>query len=182
MWTKKGDWRPVQQARNEDTVETCRPHMYWWITVQPIDPKPRSAGWNWRLELEWCERKILLGWLELVAGVVWEENTVGLKLVPLASPACIIRAESRVWRASVLRPVIRRYAVCGSLHCAAYIWSDLINHGHGCYAIYATHWQVWRGASSLLESCLLAPCPCWWRWRGRGQEFRSRLCRWGASS
>ena len=23
-----------------------------------------------RLELEWCERKILLGWLELVAGVV----------------------------------------------------------------------------------------------------------------
>ncbi|KAG2661838.1 hypothetical protein PVAP13_1KG111385 [Panicum virgatum] len=32
----------------------------------------RSAGWSWRLELEWCERKILLGWLELelVAGVV----------------------------------------------------------------------------------------------------------------
>ena len=31
-----------------------------------------SAGWSWRLELEWCERKILLGWLELelVAGVV----------------------------------------------------------------------------------------------------------------
>jgi len=30
------------------------------------------AGWSWRLELEWCERKILLGWLELelVAGVV----------------------------------------------------------------------------------------------------------------
>ena len=23
-----------------------------------------------RLELEWCERKILLGWLELVAGVM----------------------------------------------------------------------------------------------------------------
>jgi len=20
------------------------------------------AGWNWRLELEWCERKVLLGW------------------------------------------------------------------------------------------------------------------------
>jgi len=33
---------------------------------------PRSAGWSWRLELECCERKILLGWLELelVAGVV----------------------------------------------------------------------------------------------------------------
>ena len=32
----------------------------------------RSAGWSWRLELEWCERKILLGWLELelVAGVL----------------------------------------------------------------------------------------------------------------
>ena len=29
-----------------------------------------STGWNWRLELEWCERKILLGWLELEAGVV----------------------------------------------------------------------------------------------------------------
>ena len=32
-----------------------------------------SAGcWNRRLELEWCERKILLDWLELelVAGVV----------------------------------------------------------------------------------------------------------------
>ena len=23
---------------------------------------------GWRLELEWCERKILLGWLELEAG------------------------------------------------------------------------------------------------------------------
>ena len=33
---------------------------------------PRSAGWSWRLELKCCERKILLGWLELelVAGVV----------------------------------------------------------------------------------------------------------------
>ena len=32
----------------------------------------RSAGCSWRLELEWCERKILLGWLELelVAGVL----------------------------------------------------------------------------------------------------------------
>jgi len=30
----------------------------------------RSVGWNWRLELEWCERKILLGWLELEAGVM----------------------------------------------------------------------------------------------------------------
>jgi len=41
----------------------------------PLSPLPlplRSAGWSWRLELEWCERKILLGWLELelVAGVV----------------------------------------------------------------------------------------------------------------
>jgi len=28
---------------------------------------PCSAGWSWRLELEWCERKILLPgwWLEL---------------------------------------------------------------------------------------------------------------------
>jgi hypothetical protein len=25
----------------------------------------RSAGWSWRLELEWCERKIMLDWLEL---------------------------------------------------------------------------------------------------------------------
>ena len=24
----------------------------------------RSAGWSWRLELKWCERKILLDWLE----------------------------------------------------------------------------------------------------------------------
>jgi len=33
---------------------------------------PRSAGWSWRLELECCERKILLCWLELelMAGVV----------------------------------------------------------------------------------------------------------------
>jgi len=33
---------------------------------------PRSAGWSWRLELEWSERKILLSWLELelVAGAV----------------------------------------------------------------------------------------------------------------
>ena len=32
----------------------------------------RSAGWSWRLELEYCERKILLVWLELelVAAVV----------------------------------------------------------------------------------------------------------------
>ena len=30
----------------------------------------RSAGWSWRLELEWCERKIMLSWLELMAGVV----------------------------------------------------------------------------------------------------------------
>jgi len=33
-----------------------------------------SADWSWRLELECCERQILLGWLEreleLVAGVV----------------------------------------------------------------------------------------------------------------
>ena len=34
-----------------------------------------------RLELEWCERKILLGWLELerVTGVVREEITVALE-------------------------------------------------------------------------------------------------------
>ena len=42
-----------------------------------------SAGWSWRLELEWCERKILLGWLELelelVVGVVWEEIIVALE-------------------------------------------------------------------------------------------------------
>jgi len=33
---------------------------------------PRSADWSWRLELKCCERKILLGWLELelMAGVV----------------------------------------------------------------------------------------------------------------
>jgi len=41
-----------------------------WLVKQAS----RSAGWNWRLELEWCERKILLDWLELelelVAGVV----------------------------------------------------------------------------------------------------------------
>ena len=24
-----------------------------------------STGWSWRPELEWCERKILLDWLEL---------------------------------------------------------------------------------------------------------------------
>ena len=23
------------------------------------------GGWSWRLKLEWCEKKILLGWLEL---------------------------------------------------------------------------------------------------------------------
>ena len=42
---------------------------------------PCSPGWSWRLELEWYERKILLGWLELelVAGVVWEEITVALE-------------------------------------------------------------------------------------------------------
>ena len=42
---------------------------------------PRSADWSWRLELECCERKILLGWLELelVAGVVWEKITVVLE-------------------------------------------------------------------------------------------------------
>ena len=42
---------------------------------------PRSEGWSWRLELECCERKILLGWLELelVAGVVSEEITVALE-------------------------------------------------------------------------------------------------------
>jgi len=33
---------------------------------------PRSAGWSWRLELEWCERKTLLPdwWPEAGAGVV----------------------------------------------------------------------------------------------------------------
>ena len=31
-------------------------------THSPL-PSLRSAGWSWRLELEWCERKILLpGW------------------------------------------------------------------------------------------------------------------------
>ena len=45
---------------------------------------PRSAGWSWRLELECCERKILLGWLELEAGagMGWEENTVVLAIDP----------------------------------------------------------------------------------------------------
>jgi len=40
--------------------------------VHPCIHSLRSAGWSWRLELEWCERKILLSWLELelVAGVV----------------------------------------------------------------------------------------------------------------
>ena len=42
------------------------------ICMQP----PRSAGWSWRLELECCERKILLGWLELVVGVVGEKIAV----------------------------------------------------------------------------------------------------------
>jgi hypothetical protein len=43
---------------------------------------PCSADWSWRLELEWCERKILLPgwWLEDGAGVVYERNTVGMEL------------------------------------------------------------------------------------------------------
>jgi len=40
------------------------------ISLDLSHQSPRSAGWSWRLELEWCERKILLGWLELVARVV----------------------------------------------------------------------------------------------------------------
>jgi len=50
---------------------------HWKVSVS--NQSPRSAGW--RLELECCERKILLGWLELelVAGVVWEEITVALE-------------------------------------------------------------------------------------------------------
>ena len=55
----------------------------------------RSAGWSWRLELEWCERKILLGWLELelVAGEVWEENIVGLEQMLAAE-----RSDGGCWR------------------------------------------------------------------------------------
>ena len=50
---------------------------HWKVSVS--NQSPRSAGW--RLELECCERKILLGWLELelVAGVVWEEITIVLE-------------------------------------------------------------------------------------------------------
>ena len=41
-----------------------------------------------RLELECCERKILLGWLELelVVGVVWEKNNVELEQEMAAEP------------------------------------------------------------------------------------------------
>ena len=43
-----------------------------WLPTSRVRHSLRSAGWSWRLELEWCERKILLGWLELelVARVV----------------------------------------------------------------------------------------------------------------
>ena len=44
------------------------------VCIIEMSESLRSAGWSWRLELEWCERKILLDWLELelelVAGVV----------------------------------------------------------------------------------------------------------------
>jgi len=38
-----------------------------------MNPKSlRSAGWSWRLELEWCERETLLPgwWLEAGAGAM----------------------------------------------------------------------------------------------------------------
>jgi len=44
-------------------VENNKRH---WRFLQSL----HLAGWSWRLKLEWCERKILLGWLELVAGVL----------------------------------------------------------------------------------------------------------------
>ena len=52
--------------------EQCRRDKAFGVVSNRYSP--RSAGWSWRLELECCERKILLGWLELelelVAGVV----------------------------------------------------------------------------------------------------------------
>ena len=41
-------------------------------SARAMTHSPRSAGWSWRLELEWCERKTLLPgwWLEAGAGVV----------------------------------------------------------------------------------------------------------------
>jgi len=50
-------------------------------TSKCSNPSPCSTGWSWRLELEWCERKILLPgwWLEASAGVIWERNIVGLE-------------------------------------------------------------------------------------------------------
>ena len=61
---------------------TVGPSPSTW--ARPTHPlPPRSASWSWRLKLKCCERKILLGWLELelelVAGVVWEEITVALE-------------------------------------------------------------------------------------------------------
>ena len=45
-------------------------HLCRAIHVTSRDVTPCSAGWSWRLELEWCERKILLPswWLEVVVG------------------------------------------------------------------------------------------------------------------
>ena len=61
--------------------------MSWGVPASAITPV--TAFGRLELELEWCERKILLGWLELemVAGVVWEENTIGLELECLL-PCC----------------------------------------------------------------------------------------------
>ena len=56
-----------------------RSHVSFGLRVQKVNIDSsskilllRSAGWSWMLELECCERKILLGWLELelVAEVV----------------------------------------------------------------------------------------------------------------
>ena len=70
----------------------------------------RSAGWSWRLELEWCERKILLGWLELEAGVgvVWEKSTVRLELEQQAE-------RSDVWDNTEMN-LTRWWFLCSSLN------------------------------------------------------------------
>jgi hypothetical protein len=85
--------RECTETQKEAIIENCKvyirkvapPHKipahnsYCCIKVRDVPKRDmeciyalRSAGWSWRLELEWCERKTLLPgwWLEAGAGAM----------------------------------------------------------------------------------------------------------------
>ena len=60
-------------------------------------PREESAVWSWRLELEWCERKILLcWWLEWSERKLRSEQGLAGREVVVAAPEEIYNKHSRL--------------------------------------------------------------------------------------